>query len=640
MAAVTYFIAGKSNCPFFAKAQRIGEIITRNLPSVAVRINTQHPQEWPAYLDSLCTRLHFAHKTSPIVYTQLGTLIGGSDAFYALVNKMYGNIVEFPASILNDIAKENHEQAMKEMQIKETIAHNKAHEEQWDMRNERLSIIKEQVVVNLNSQMETISKLSQSCQNVKATLTVAPEKNSMEGEPIMLQKHLATLSTLLPKVDLFTLQNSSLTSLAESLSNIPSAHANSTDRFTRVPDTLWKLMFLDHQKVMSEFVTTLNRMHEANQIVQEEANKLAQAAPPPVRPTAQPPTALSSSNSSPFSIPVDKLPKSVSYAGVDTQYSPKEPSHYYSLPSTPKKNDPSGDIKENAPVIPKIDVAPMENAIKAMRAVVDEGLSLLKNAKKQLRIDIANANKQVTSLQTVLDHDEFRHFKLRERKEIGKNVHLFRFELPSPNDVLGCPLGKHIKLRIGDTERAYSPITTDHDKGHFDLAVKVTRDTPIMDLFANLTPGDWIQVRGPTGTSVFKETEKVSGISMFAHGVGLTPMLQVIRHHLLQDEATPLWLLYFNADEKMLMRDELERLSAAHTRFNFRCQTTKPGNHWEHLQEKDLVASLPFRPAGFDHTSDSNPLKILICGTKHFSQKTKSILEDMGYRAETIHTFE
>jgi hypothetical protein len=37
---------------------------------------------------------------------------------------MYGSIVEFPSSILNDIANENHEQAMKEMQIKDAIVQN------------------------------------------------------------------------------------------------------------------------------------------------------------------------------------------------------------------------------------------------------------------------------------------------------------------------------------------------------------------------------------------------------------------------------------------------------------------------------------------------------------------------------------
>jgi hypothetical protein len=37
------------------------------------------------------------------------------------------------------------------------------------------------VVGLLNSQIENVSQLFQSCLNVKATLTVAPEKNSMLG---------------------------------------------------------------------------------------------------------------------------------------------------------------------------------------------------------------------------------------------------------------------------------------------------------------------------------------------------------------------------------------------------------------------------------------------------------------------------
>jgi hypothetical protein len=58
-------------------------------------------------------------------------------------------------------------------------------------------------------------------------------------------------------------------------------------------------------------------------------------------------------------------------------------------------------VQESAPPpVPPVDVAPMENAIKAMRSVVDEGLGVLKNAKKQLRINLNNANKQVSALQT------------------------------------------------------------------------------------------------------------------------------------------------------------------------------------------------------------------------------------------------
>jgi Oxidoreductase FAD-binding domain len=39
---------------------------------------------------------------------------------------------------------------------------------------------------------------------------------------------------------------------------------------------------------------------------------------------------------------------------------------------------------------------------------------------------------------------------------------------------LGCPIGKHIFVKIGDVERAYSPITTDYDVGYFDLVIKVS----------------------------------------------------------------------------------------------------------------------------------------------------------------------
>jgi hypothetical protein len=85
----------------------------------------------------------------------------------------------------------------------------------------------------------------------------------------------------------------------------------------------------DHKQKMSEFVTILTRMHQANQLVQEEAAKLVQTIPP--EPTPQPPF------SSPLSIFTDKLYKSVSFAGVDTQYSPKESPAFQSLPSTPKK---------------------------------------------------------------------------------------------------------------------------------------------------------------------------------------------------------------------------------------------------------------------------------------------------------------
>ena len=47
-----------------------------------------------------------------------------------------------------------------------------------------------------------------------------------------------------------------------------------------------------------------------------------------------------------------------------------------------------------------IDVGPIEDAIKAMRVAVEEGLGILKHAKKQLRINENTATMQVSTLRS------------------------------------------------------------------------------------------------------------------------------------------------------------------------------------------------------------------------------------------------
>jgi cytochrome-b5 reductase len=53
----------------------------------------------------------------------------------------------------------------------------------------------------------------------------------------------------------------------------------------------------------------------------------------------------------------------------------------------------------------------------------------------------------------------------------------YRFALPSPNDVLGLPIGQHISVQatINGKEimRSYTPTSSDGDLGHFDLMIKV-----------------------------------------------------------------------------------------------------------------------------------------------------------------------
>ena len=53
----------------------------------------------------------------------------------------------------------------------------------------------------------------------------------------------------------------------------------------------------------------------------------------------------------------------------------------------------------------------------------------------------------------------------------------YRFSLPNPEAVLGLPIGQHISVQaeIGGKQvmRSYTPTSSDDDKGHFDLLIKV-----------------------------------------------------------------------------------------------------------------------------------------------------------------------
>jgi cytochrome-b5 reductase len=53
----------------------------------------------------------------------------------------------------------------------------------------------------------------------------------------------------------------------------------------------------------------------------------------------------------------------------------------------------------------------------------------------------------------------------------------YRFALPRQDDVLGLPIGQHVTLvaNIDDKEvlRSYTPISSDEDKGYFELLIKV-----------------------------------------------------------------------------------------------------------------------------------------------------------------------
>ncbi|XP_001601440.1 NADH-cytochrome b5 reductase 2 isoform X1 [Nasonia vitripennis] len=183
---------------------------------------------------------------------------------------------------------------------------------------------------------------------------------------------------------------------------------------------------------------------------------------------------------------------------------------------------------------------------------------------------------------------------LVEKQIISHDTRLYRFGLPTSEHVLGLPIGQHVHLTAKVNEeviiRAYTPVSSDDDKGHVDLVVKVyfknvhpkfPEGGKMSQHLESLKVGETVDFRGPSGRLMYKGRGSfsikilrkeppveynVSKVVMIAGGTGITPMLQLIRAIAKDPEdKTKVSLLYANQTEKdILLRDELEEVAKNH----------------------------------------------------------------------------
>ncbi|XP_061860836.1 putative malate dehydrogenase 1B isoform X2 [Colius striatus] len=80
-------LAGKANCPYYAKAELLADYLQANLPDFRVHKITQHPDKWEQWLQDICELNGWEHRQSPIIWRELldrggkGLLLGGVNDF-------------------------------------------------------------------------------------------------------------------------------------------------------------------------------------------------------------------------------------------------------------------------------------------------------------------------------------------------------------------------------------------------------------------------------------------------------------------------------------------------------------------------------------------------------------------------------
>jgi nitrate reductase (NAD(P)H) len=210
------------------------------------------------------------------------------------------------------------------------------------------------------------------------------------------------------------------------------------------------------------------------------------------------------------------------------------------------------------------------------------------NSSDNLNLMTIRENSKVSTVALANPREKVR-CTLVYKKEISHDVRLFRFALPSSDQVLGLPVGKHIFLYATidgkPCMRAYTPTSPIDQVGHFDLVIKIyfkgeNLNFPNGGLLSqhleSLPLGSTIDIKGPVGHIEYNGCGNfvVNGKNIFAKrlaliagGTGITPVYQVIQAVLRNqpEDTNEMHLVYANrTEDDILLREELDRLAGEH----------------------------------------------------------------------------
>lgn len=172
---------------------------------------------------------------------------------------------------------------------------------------------------------------------------------------------------------------------------------------------------------------------------------------------------------------------------------------------------------------------------------------------------------------------------IREVIQLSHDIKLFRIELPKPSAELYMRPGSTLELKVfeGNTfqSRFYTPVSPNGSVGYCDLVIKLMPEGRVTSALWKLKPGDRMWVAPWDCSRERYRPNKYKHIGMLAGGVGLTPMLQMVREIVTNPyDDTTVSMLYCNkTPEDICLKEELDRLAEEHPeKFRITYCITRP----------------------------------------------------------------
>ena len=110
---VKFIIAGRSDCPYYAKTELLGDVLTQSLDQLEIKKHVISPEAWSNWAQEKSSKLDQERAESPLVWRELadkgghGLLIGGYNEFSEYAKLYYGIEYDLETERVKEIVTEN-----------------------------------------------------------------------------------------------------------------------------------------------------------------------------------------------------------------------------------------------------------------------------------------------------------------------------------------------------------------------------------------------------------------------------------------------------------------------------------------------------------------------------------------------------
>ncbi|MEW6336133.1 MAG: iron-sulfur cluster-binding domain-containing protein [Acidobacteriota bacterium] len=170
--------------------------------------------------------------------------------------------------------------------------------------------------------------------------------------------------------------------------------------------------------------------------------------------------------------------------------------------------------------------------------------------------------------------------------------------------------------------RCYSIASAPHTAGYLEISVKRMGQVSGM-LHASARPGALVTLGHPAGSFRYPSADD-RPLVLLAGGVGITPLMSMLRHAVNNEPGRPVSLLFSVRDERQVIyRDELEWLRRRHPRADLTVVVTEgPRADWH---ESGFISEEHVRR----HVEDPLGSLFMLCGPPPMMDAAKSLLARM-----------